>query len=94
MKRKYEGVIVLNTKGKDEGVEEVISRIGKEMEEEGVKLQQIDQIGKMDFAYPSRHIESGFYVNYLFEADPSVLGKVQTRLSLIDDVHLQHYQCL
>ena len=46
MKRKYESVIVLDTQGKEEGVEEMISRIGKEMEEEGAKLQQIDQIGR------------------------------------------------
>lgn len=92
MKKKYEGVIVLNAQGKEENVEDMISRIGKEMEAEGVKLEQIDQIGKRDFAYESKHQSSGFFVNYQFEADPSSIDKLRTRLALIDEVHLQHYQ--
>ncbi len=94
MKKKYEGVIVLNAQGREETVEDMISRVGKEMEAEGVKLEQIDQIGKRDFAYESQHRRSGFYVNYHFEADPSAIDKLRSRLSLMDEVHLQHYQRL
>ena len=92
MKKKYEGVIVLNAQGTEENVEDMISRIGKEMEAEGVKLEQIDQLGKRDFAYESNHRKSGFYVNYQFEADSSAIDKLRSRLSMMDEVHLQHYQ--
>ncbi len=94
MKRQYEGVIVLNTQGKGEGIDGMISRIGKEMEEEGVKLQQIDQLGRREFAYPQRDASGAFFVNYQFEADSSVLEKVRARLSLIDDIRVQHYQLI
>ena len=94
MNRKYEGVIVLNTQGLEEGIDAMISRIGKEMEEEGVKLEQIDQLGRKDFAYPQRDATGAFYVNYQFEAEPSALEKVRARLSLIDDIRVQHYQAL
>ncbi len=94
MNRNYEGVIVLNTQSLGDGVDAMISRIGKEMEEEGAKLQQIDQLGRREFAYPQRDASGAFYVNYRFEADPSAVEKVRSRLSLIDSIRVQHYQVL
>jgi len=92
MSRKYEGLIVLNTKGSDKGVDELVSSVGKEMEAEGVKLDEIQQLGRRSFAYNARDLEGGHYVNYLFEADPEVITKIQARLKLNEVVHLQHYQ--
>ncbi len=94
MTRKYEGLIVLNTKGLDGTVDELVQAVGKEIEAEGAKLDQIDQIGRRKFAYPSKHLESGHYVNYRFSADPSAIDAIQTRLRLNEKVHLQHYRVL
>lgn len=92
MSRKYEGLIVLNTKGSDKGVDELVSNVGKEIEAEGGKLDEIQQLGRRKFAYNARDLEGGHYVNYLFEADPDVIVKLQERLKLNEVVHLQHYQ--
>lgn len=92
MKRKYQGVIVLDTKGKEDTVEKMISSVGNEMEAEGARLEQIDHLGKRKFAYPSNKLGDGFYVSYQFEADPGVVEKVRNRLRLNGDVHVQHYQ--
>ena len=90
--RKYEGVIVLNIKGNEEGVDKLISDVGREIETEGAKLEQIDKMGKRDFAYNARHLADGYYVNYQFQADADTLPKVQNKLKLNSNVHLQHYQ--
>lgn len=92
MNRKYQGVIVLDTKGKEDNVEKMVSLVGNEMEAEGARLEQIDHLGKRHFAYPSNRIGEGFYVSYHFEAEPDVVQKLQQRLRLNGDVHLQHYQ--
>ncbi|MFV1993794.1 MAG: 30S ribosomal protein S6 [Verrucomicrobiales bacterium] len=92
MKRNYEGVIVFDTQGREDSVEELISTVGKEMEEQGATLQQIDQIGKKEFAYVPGDVASGYYVNYLFDAEPDTVEKVRTRLTLNDAVYYQHYQ--
>jgi len=91
MSRKYQGVIVINAQGKEESVDEMVSNIGKEIEEEGGKLEQIDQLGKREFVYNARHLSHGFYVNYHFEAEPDMIDKLRKRLSLNKTVHLQHY---
>lgn len=94
MNRKYEGMIVLNTQGNDTSVDDLVSAVGKEIEEEGAKLDEIKQIGRRKFAYNARKLDGGHYVNYLFDASAEVVAKIQARLTLNDAVHLQHYQRL
>ncbi|MEI6176086.1 MAG: 30S ribosomal protein S6 [Verrucomicrobiota bacterium] len=92
MSRKYQGLIVLNTKSLDGTVDELVTAVGKELETEGAKLQKITQLGRRQFAYNSRHLEAGHYVHYTFEGAPDVVTKIQDRLRLNGHVHLQHFQ--
>ena len=92
MDRKYEGLIVLNTKGKEDSVDELVGAVAKEMEAEGAKLEEIKQMGRRNFAYNARHLDGGHYVNYIFEADTQQVRKIQGKLKLNALVHLQHYQ--
>ena len=92
MDRKYEGLIVLNTKGKEDSVDELAGAVAKEMEAEGAKLEEIKQMGRRNFAYNARHLDGGHYVNYIFEADTQQVQKIQGKLKLNALVHLQHYQ--
>lgn len=94
MKRKYEGLIVLNTKGKDDTVDTIVSKLGREMELEGITLEQIDHLGKKKFPYGSKKLDEGYYVNYLFSSEPDVVEKIKAKLRLNTDVHQQHYQRL
>jgi small subunit ribosomal protein S6 len=94
MSRNYEGLIVLNAKGIDGSIDDLVSAIGKELEAEGAKLDQVQQLGRRQFAYPSKKLDGGHYVNYHFSAEPEVIEKIQSRLNLNDSVHLQHYQVL
>ncbi|HSI62465.1 MAG TPA: 30S ribosomal protein S6 [Candidatus Saccharimonadia bacterium] len=92
MSRKYEAMIVLDMKGREENVETLVSQLGKEFESNGVKLQQVDNLGKKKFPYAPRHVDSGFYINFLFEAEPAAVDKVQARLKLNENVYMQYFQ--
>lgn len=92
MSRKYEGLIVLNTKGNEDSVDELVGAVAKEMESEGAKLDEIKQLGRRKFAYNARHLDAGHYVNYVFEADGTAIDEIQKKLKLNETVHLQHYQ--
>jgi len=93
-KRKYGSLIVLDTKGNEAGVDALVSGVAKEMEAQGAKLDEIKQLGRRSFAYNARHLEGGHYVNYIFEADPDQVEKIQDRLKLNKLVHIQHYERL
>lgn len=91
MSRKYEGLIVLNTKGVEGSIDDLVNSVAKEIEAEGAKLDEVQQLGRKQFAYNARHLESGHYVNYIFDGDPALIERIQTRLKLNTKVHLQHY---
>ena len=91
MKRKYEGLIVLNTRGKEESVDNIVSKIGREMELDGAKLDQIDHLGKKTFPYGSKKLTDGYFVSYQIEAEPATLEKVKARLRLHPNVHQQNF---
>ena len=91
--RKYEGLVILNTKtAEGASVDELVKAVAKEIEGEGAKMDEVQQIGRRKFAYNSRHLESGHYVNYFFKAEPAAIEKITAKLKLNGNVHLQHYQ--
>jgi small subunit ribosomal protein S6 len=94
MSRKYQGLIVLNTKSLEGTVDDLVSSVSKELQAEGAKIEKVAQLGRREFAYESRHLASGHYVNYTFEGAPDTITKIQSRLKLNDHVHLQHFSRL
>ena len=91
MSRKYQGLIILNTKSHEGSVDELVTAVSKELETEGAKVEKINQLGRRQFAYNSRHLEAGHYVNYIFQGAPDVITRIQARLRLNGHVHLQHF---
>jgi len=92
MSRKYEATIVIDAKGKDEGVDAIVGQITREFEKSGVKLGQIENLGKKKFPTAPRHVTGGFYVNLNFEAEPATVDGLKSKLKLNEYVYLQHYQ--
>ena len=74
-------------------VDELVSSVAKELEDEGAKLDEVQQLGRRKFAY-SPKIDAGHYVNYIFEAEPEAIERMDARLKLNDKVYLQHFQRL
>ena len=64
-KRRYEVLLVLNTKGKEESANDLIDSIEKQIKAEKLEVEQIQRLEKRTFAYPSRKQTAGFYVNYI-----------------------------
>ena len=94
MSRKYQGLIVLNPKNLEGTIEDAVKAISKEFEAEGAKVEKIDQIGRKAFAYNARHLDAGHYVKYIFSVPAAAIVKIQSRLQLDGNIHLQHFQRL
>ncbi len=92
MSRTYEATIVLDTKGKEEGVDTLVSQITRSFEENGAKLKQVDSLGKKKFPYSPRHVDSGHYVTFFFDAEATALDKIQAKLKLNENVYQQYFQ--
>jgi len=91
MNRKYEALIVLDTKGKEESIDSLVGTISREMESAGLKLEQIDNLGKRKFPFNPRHVEAGHFVNIQFNGAPSALDVLRSKLRLNENVYQQYY---
>lgn len=85
--KRYEGLFILNTAGKEEGVKEVIDHLSSEITAAGGKVETVQKMDKRPFArVADRRHQSGFYVNFIFESEPSTLVALQGKFRLNDDV--------
>jgi small subunit ribosomal protein S6 len=89
--KRYEALLALDTRGKEDTAKETIERLEKVLAAEGAVIEQVQRLEKRELAYESRHTKSAYYVNFIFEADPTTIDKLQKKLKLDSDVLLQNY---
>jgi ribosomal protein S6 len=95
MKRNYEGIYILKLQGQEEGIDEMVGKISKELESNGATLEKIERLGRKEFVYPNNAKQKhGYYVQFHFAAEPASLDAVESHLKLSDQVMLQHYRRL
>jgi small subunit ribosomal protein S6 len=91
MKKRYEALLALSTRGKEESVKEIIERLEKTFAAEGAAIEQVQRFEKRELAYELKHLSSAYFVNFIFEAEPEVIEKLRAKWKLDEDVALQNY---
>lgn len=91
MKNRYEVLLTLDIRGKEESVKDIIDRVEKTFKAEGITVEQVQRLEKRDLAYEHNHSWSAYFVNVIFEAEPAELEKVRAKLKLDGDVSMQNY---
>jgi small subunit ribosomal protein S6 len=94
MNKRYECLLAVDTRGQEDSVKEIIERLELELTKEGAVVEQVQKMDKRPLAYSPRHIDSAYYVNFIFESDPSLIGKLRSKFKLDPVIFLQHYQKL
>ncbi len=90
-KHRYEGLLVLNVKGKEDGAQKIIDRIEKDFKTEGCDVESIQKMDTRQFSYAPGDLDSGFFVNFVFNAEPATLDKIKAKFKLDGDVYRQQY---
>ena len=93
-KNRYEGLLVLNVQGNDDGAKEVIERLEGEFKKEGATIEQVQKMDRRQFSYVAGKLDHGFFVNFIFNAAPTAIDKLRARFTLDEEVYRQHYQKL
>jgi small subunit ribosomal protein S6 len=91
---RYEGLLVLNVKGNEDGAKEVIERLEGEFKKEGASIEQVQKMDRRQFSYAAGPLDSGYFVNFIFNAPAASIDKLRARFKLDEDVYRQHYQKL
>ena len=91
---RYEGLLVLNVKGNEDGTKEVIERLEAEFKKDGASIEQVQKMDRRQFSYAAGPLDNGYFVNFIFNAPPTSIDKLRARFTLDEDVYRQHYQKL
>jgi ribosomal protein S6 len=85
--KRYEGLFILETAGKEEGLKDAIDKISSEITSAGGKVETVQKMDKKAFSrVADKKHNSGFYVNVIFESEPGVLSQLKQRFALNEEV--------
>jgi small subunit ribosomal protein S6 len=94
MKNRYEALLVLNTQGREDTVKDIVDRLESEFQKEGADIELVQKMDKRHFSYVAGPLDSGFYVNFVFHAEPQLITKLRSKFKLDPEVYRQNYQRL
>ena len=90
-KNRYEGLLILNLKGKEDNAQKIIERVEKDFKSAGAEIESVQKMDTHQFSYVADKVPSGFYVNFVFTAEPTTMAVLREKFSNDEDVFRQHY---
>src|SRR6516162_4893280 len=85
--KRYEGLFILETAGKEEGIKDTIDKISSEITSSGGKVETVQKMDKRDFVRNAdKKHNAGFYVNVIFESEPAAIDQLKHRFAMNEEV--------
>ena len=85
--KRYEGLFILDTAAKEEGIKDAIDKISAEITNLGGKIETVQKMDKKSFSrVANKRHTAGFYVNIIFEGQPAMLTQLKHRFAMSDEV--------
>jgi len=86
--KRYEGLFILDTAGKEEALKDTIDNLSAEITSAGGKVETVQKMDKRSFArVPNKKHSAGYYVNVIFESEPPVLDQLKHRFAMKEGVY-------
>ena len=85
--KRYEGLFILNTAGREEGGKDAFDKISAEIVAAGGKVETVQKMDRKNFArVADKKYSAGFYPNIIFTGTPSLVAQLRTKFALNEDV--------
>ena len=85
--KRYEGLFILNTAGKEESVKDALDKISAEIEAAGGKVETVQKMDKKSFArVADKKHNAGFYANVIFTGSSAIISQLRTKFALNEEV--------
>jgi ribosomal protein S6 len=85
--KRYEGLFILNTAGKEDGVKDALDKISAEITAAGGKVETVQKMDRKSYArVADKKHTSGFYANVIFNAAPAAIAALRTKFALNEEV--------
>ena len=77
----------METSAKEEGIKDIIDKISSEITTLGGKVETVQKMDKRSYSrVANKKHSAGFYVNVIFECEPSVIDQLKHRFAMNEDV--------
>ena len=85
--KRYEGLFILDTAGKEETLKDTIDKISAEITALGGKVETVQKMDKRPFSrVADKKHTAGFYVNVIFEGQLGTLEQIRRRFAMDPEV--------
>jgi small subunit ribosomal protein S6 len=85
--KRYEGLFILETAAKEEGIKDAIDKITAEITNQGGKVETVQKMDKKNYSrVANKKHSAGFYVNIIFEGQPTILDQLKHRFAMNEEV--------
>lgn len=85
--KRYEGLFILNTAGKEDALKDTIDKISAEITSLGGKIETVQKMEKKAFSrIADRKYTGGFFVNIVFESAPGAVAQLRHKFATNEEV--------
>jgi ribosomal protein S6 len=85
--KRYEGLFILDTAGKEEALKDSIDKISADITSLGGKVETVQKMEKKNFSrVANKKYPSGYYVNVIFEGQPARIDQLKHRFAMTEGV--------
>ena len=77
----------METSAKEEGIKDIIDKISSDITTLGGKVETVQKMDKRSYSrVANKKHSAGFYVNVIFECEPSVIDQLKHRFAMNEEV--------
>jgi len=85
--KRYEGLFILNTVAKEEGIKEALDKISADITAAGGKVETVQKMDRKNYArVANKKHTAGFYANVIFTSAPTVIAGLRSKFALNEEV--------
>ncbi len=85
--KRYEGLFILNTAAKEEGVKEALDKISADITAAGGKVETVQKMDRKPYArIADKKHTAGFYANVIFTSAPAAIAALRSKFALNEEV--------
>lgn len=85
--KRYEGLFILNTAAKEDGIKDTLDKLSADIVAAGGKIETVQKMERKTFSRVAdkRH-NAGFYANIIFTSAPAAIAALRSKFALNEEV--------
>ena len=85
--KRYEGLFILDTAAKEEGIKDIIDAISADITAAGGKVETVQKMDRKTFSrVANKKHTAGFYANVIFAIAPAAVAALRAKFGLNEEI--------